>query len=289
MSDVRVDTGVEPGAVISPFYDSMIAKLITHGATRDDAADDMIAALRHDLEVAGPRVNTAFLCALLENADVRALRMDTGLIGRDLAELTRSRIGTPQILAAVQRLLLPAADHRGPWSALDGFQIGRARTLAVPLVVNGVPRTFSVTWPGNAIPHVSIAGETATVAEQPDACIDVPGGLYALFEGEQVEIRWPTYDADALDDGEVGDAVRAPINGKVARVFVKTGDAIVKGDRLAVVEAMKMEHVLLAVRDGVVAGIAVSEGQQVNQGTLLVSLEPSVGLETAVQSAEAAS
>jgi 3-methylcrotonyl-CoA carboxylase alpha subunit len=249
----------------------------------------MIVALRHDLEVAGPRVNTAFLCALLENADVRALRMDTGLIGREIADLTRSRIGTPEMLSAVQRLLLPVADGRGPWDARDGFQLGTARTLAVPLVVNGEARTFSVTWPGNAIPHVSIAGETATVAESPDACIDVPGGLYALFEGEQVEVRWPSYDANDLDDGEAGDAVRAPINGKVARLFVKAGDAIVKGDRLAVVEAMKMEHVLLAPRDGVVAGIAVSEGQQVNQGTLLVSLVPSVGLEPAVQSAEAAS
>ena len=67
--------------------------------------------------------------------------------------------------------------------------------------------------------------------------------------------------------------MRAPINGKVARVFVKAGDAVAKGDRLAVVEAMKMEHVLAAARDGVIASVAVGEGQQVNQGALIVSLE----------------
>jgi 3-methylcrotonyl-CoA carboxylase alpha subunit len=236
----------------------------------------MIMALKHELQVAGPRVNTAFLCALLENPDVRALRMDTGLIGRDLAELTRSRIGTPEVLAAVQHLLAPTDEARGPWSAGDGFQIGTTgRRLSVPLVVNGEARTFGATWTGNgSAPRVSIVGDTATAAEPPDACIDVPGGLYALFEGEQIEVRWPTYDADDIDDGHAGDAVRAPINGKVARVFVKAGDTISKGDRLAVVEAMKMEHVLHAVRDGVIAGVAVSEGQQVTQGTMLVNLEP---------------
>ena len=288
-SGARLETAIRTGDVISPYYDSMIAKLITHGATRDDAADAMVSVLRR-LEVAGPRVNTAFLCALLEHADVRALRMDTGLIGRDIADLTRSRVGTPEILAAVQRLLLPAVMSGGPWRAGDGFQLGAARTLAVPLVVNGEARTFSATWSGNSTaPRVSLANDTAAASAPPDACIDVPGGLYALFEGEQVEVRWPTYDADDIDDGQAGDTVRAPINGKVARVFVAVGDSIVKGDRLAVVEAMKMEHVLLAVRDGVVASIAASEGQQVNQGALLVSLEPNVGLDQTVANAEATS
>ncbi len=275
LSDVRLETGIRPGDVISPFYDSMIAKLITHGATRDDAADEMVAALRHELEVAGPRVNTAFLCALLEHPDVRALRMDTGLIGRDLAELTRPRIGTSEFLAAAQRMLVPAGEMSGPWDALDGFQLGGARVLSVPMVVNGEPRTFKATWAGeSSVPHVALAGDAATIAEPPDARVDVPGGLYALYGGEQVEIRWPTYDADDIDDGHAGDSVRAPINGKVARVFVKAGDTVAKGDRLAVVEAMKMEHVLAALRDGVVATVAVGEGQQVNQGALIVGLEP---------------
>jgi 3-methylcrotonyl-CoA carboxylase alpha subunit len=271
--DVRLETGIRPGDVISPFYDSMLAKLITAGPSRDAAADEMVAVLKRQLEIAGPRVNTAFLCALLEHPDVRALRMDTGLIGRDIAELTRSRIGTPEVLAAAQRMLLPVGELRGPWDALDGFQLGGARALSVPMVVNGEPRMISATWAAEGgAPHVSLAGDAATIAEPPDGCIDVPGGLYALFEGEQVEVRWPTYDADDIDDGHAGDAVRAPINGKVARVFVNAGDRIVKGDRLAVVEAMKME--VAAHRDGVVASVAVVEGEQVNQGALIVGLEP---------------
>ena len=194
------------------------------------------------------------------------------------------RTDQPALVNQRLQMLSPRA------SAGDGFQLGQARALAVPLVVNGETLVFSAAWSGNgAAPRVTVAGDIATAGAPPDACIDVPGGLYALWGGEQVEVRWPVYDADDIDDGHAGDAVRAPINGKVARVFVAAGDSIAKGDRLAVVEAMKMEHVLLATRDGVVASIAVSEGQQVNQGTLLVGLEPSVGSEPAVANAEAAS
>ena len=283
-SAVRLETAVRPGDAISPFYDSMIAKLITHGATRADAVDAMVAALKR-LIVAGPRVNAAFLRQLLEHADVRSGRMDTGLIGRDIADLTRSRIGAPEILAAAANLLTPSSAHvpAGPWSAGDGFQLGRTRTLTVPLVVNGDARTFNAAWfGGEAAPHVTVAGDGAAgAALLPTATVAFPGGLYTLFEGEQVEVRWPVYDADDIDDGHAGDTVRAPINGKVARVFVKPGDRIAKGDRLAVVEAMKMEHVLTATRDGVVATVAVGEGQQVNQGALIVSLELTVSGEEA--------
>jgi len=256
----------------------MIAKLITHGATRDAAADAMVGVLER-LIVAGPRVNAAFLRALLEHSDIRAIRMDTGLIGREIEKLTRSRIGSAEVLAGVAHLLAPSHETGGaadPWHATDGFQLGAPRTLTVPLVVNGEATSFVATWPrGESVPHVAVAGTGVPGAEprQPTACIAHPDGLYAVFEGEQVDVRWPTYDADDIDDGHAGDVVRAPINGKVARIFVKAGDGVAKGDRLAVVEAMKMEHVLAAARDGVVAQVAVGEGQQVNQGALIVSLE----------------
>src|SRR5690606_26927548 len=234
---VRLETAIRAGDVISPFYDSMIAKLITHRTTRDEAADAMIAVLKQ-LVVAGPRVNAAFLRALLDHADVRALRMDTGLIGRDIAELTHSHIGPSEVLASVARLLAPSRGSEAPadpWRAADGFQLGAPRTLTVPLMVNGEAKAFVATWPrGESVPHVAAAGAALAGSEPrlPTACIAVPSGLYAVFEGEQVEIHWPTYDADDVDNGHAGDVVRAPINGKVARIFVKAGDAVAKGDRL---------------------------------------------------------
>jgi 3-methylcrotonyl-CoA carboxylase alpha subunit len=88
----------------------------------------------------------------------------------------------------------------------------------------------------------------------------------------QTELRWPTCEGDALDAAGDGSSIRAPIVGRIAKLFVKAGDAVAKGQRIAVVEAMKMEHVLHAARDGVVATVAVAEGQQVQQGALIAAL-----------------
>jgi 3-methylcrotonyl-CoA carboxylase alpha subunit len=88
----------------------------------------------------------------------------------------------------------------------------------------------------------------------------------------QTELCWPTYEVDAADEAGDGASVRAPIVGRVAKVFVKAGQAVAKGDRVAVVEAMKMEHVLHAPRDGTVKTVAVTEGEQVAQGALVAIL-----------------
>ena len=87
------------------------------------------------------------------------------------------------------------------------------------------------------------------------------------------ELAWPTFDASAVEDNGDGSSVRAPIIGRVAKVFVKKGDAVAKGDRIAVVEAMKMEHVLHAARASNVARSRVAENQQVTLGALIAALE----------------
>jgi 3-methylcrotonyl-CoA carboxylase alpha subunit len=87
-----------------------------------------------------------------------------------------------------------------------------------------------------------------------------------------IEVAFPTYDASSADDGAAGDHVRAPINGKIAKLYVAEGETVEKGARIAVIEAMKMEHVLHAARAGRIAKLAAKEGQQVNQGALIASL-----------------
>ena len=89
---------------------------------------------------------------------------------------------------------------------------------------------------------------------------------------QQIELRWPTYDASSVAEDGDGGSVRAPIIGRVAKLFVSEGDSVAKGDRIAVVEAMKMEHVLHAARAGRIAKLAVKEGQQVTQGALIAAL-----------------
>jgi 3-methylcrotonyl-CoA carboxylase alpha subunit len=96
--------------------------------------------------------------------------------------------------------------------------------------------------------------------------------LYVLHDMRQTTLAWPTFDVDAAAEDGDGSSVRAPIIGRVAKVFVKAGDKVAKGDRVAVVEAMKMEHVMHAARDGVIDKVAAKEGDQVVTGALIASL-----------------
>ncbi len=277
---LRVESGVEAGDAVSPYYDSMIAKLIASAATRDEAADIMVEALKETI-LAGPVSNQSFLAALLSDADVRAARMDTGSIGRDLERFSARPVRDAALASGIATFLDDLADEAefsascdptSPWSVRDGFQLGSPRREQRTLVVNGTSTKVDYAWSTSG-PHIPAPGPhdldplTSYFEHRPG-----PGRLLVIADGAQIEIARPVYDASAVDDGHAGDHVRAPINGKVARVFVAEGQTVIKGDRIAVVEAMKMEHVLHAARDGTIAKVAASEGQQVTQGTLIASL-----------------
>src|SRR5690606_15109316 len=152
---VRVDTGVEEGAAVSPFYDPMIAKIIAHGADRDAAFDRLSAALAAT-RVAGPKCNLAFLRALAGHEAVRKGGFDTGLIDRELANLTAGGVSEATIGAAVAALVeedaaRPAAGPAGwtdPWTVRDAFQFSGARTVALKVEVDGEAREVALQWAG---------------------------------------------------------------------------------------------------------------------------------------------
>jgi 3-methylcrotonyl-CoA carboxylase alpha subunit len=278
---LRVETGIRSGGEVSPYYDSMVVKLITAAPVRLAAMDAMIEALSRTV-LAGPVTNQSFLAGLLSDPDVRRNAMDTGLIGRDLDRLAARPDRTAAIAAGIATLLGHLADEAdalssdpprsrpSPWHTRDGFQIGAPRTEHRKLLVDGAPMTFDVTWgpEGARVKGADGAVPFRHYAEHRPG----PGRLLVVADGVQTELALPTYDASEIDDGQTGDTVRAPINGKVARVFVSEGEAVAKGDRIAIVEAMKMEHVLHAARAGTIAKVAAREGQQVNQGALIASL-----------------
>jgi 3-methylcrotonyl-CoA carboxylase alpha subunit len=278
---LRVETGIRSGGEVSPYYDSMVVKLITAAPVRLAAMDAMIEALSRTV-LAGPVTNQSFLAGLLSDPDVRRNAMDTGLIGRDLDRLAARPDRTAAIAAGIATLLGHLADEAdalssdpprsrpSPWHTRDGFQIGAPRTEHRKLLVDGAPMTFDVTWgpEGARVKGADGAVPFRHYAEHRPG----PGRLLVVADGVQTELALPTYDASEIDDGQTGDTVRAPINGKVARVFVSEGEAVAKGDRIAIVEAMKMEHVLHAARAGTIAKVAAKEGQQVNQGALIASL-----------------
>jgi 3-methylcrotonyl-CoA carboxylase alpha subunit len=285
---IRVDSGVEQGSAISPYYDSLIAKLIASGPDRATAIVRLVEALRATL-VAGPRTNAAFLHALLTHSAFAAGTMDTGLIGREGAGLTAVTPNPKAIAYGVAEMLWRAyhdlASQRGgrswgdgysPWNAHDGFQLGGSRSQRITVLADGVPTKAEVEW-GAAGPRVRLPdfeGVPYTSLMHPEEppyrySMQLAGDsnpLYVLHDMRQTELRWPTYEVDAADAAGDGASIRAPIIGRVAKVFVRAGDAVSKGDRIAVVEAMKMEHVLHAPRDGVVERVAVKEGEQVVQG-----------------------
>ncbi len=281
LDGIRLESGVRAGDEISPFYDSMIAKLIS-------AEDDRAAAMRavvdglSALVVAGPRTNARFLRNLLVLPDVERGRMDTGLIARELTTLTDATVHADAISSGVASLLHDAAPPSGPtqgwtdpWARGDAFQLGGSRRLTFPVVIADAERQVSAVWErGEETIELPVWGgldrrsAPGVIAVRADG----RGGILVLDDLLQVEIRHPAYDAAGEANGHTGGSIRAPINGKVVKVFVAEGQAVAKGERIAVVEAMKMEHVLHAARDGIIGRLAVKEGQQVNQGTLIAAL-----------------
>jgi 3-methylcrotonyl-CoA carboxylase alpha subunit len=141
------------------------------------------------------------------------------------------------------------------------------------VLVDGAPTKVQVQW-GPDGPDVQMEGKQGPPPAESRRmrAVGASRPIYVLHDMRQTALDWPTFDAGAGDEADDGTAVRAPIIGRVAKVFVAQGDTVAKGDRIAVVEAMKMEHVLHAPRAGRIDKIAVKEGDQVTLGALIAAL-----------------
>ena len=277
----RADSGVRTGDAISPFYDPMIAKIITHGPTRDVALSRMRAALG-GTQVAGTVTNLGFLSALCAHAGFGAGDVDTGLIGRDLDALVAVPAARPAdvALAALAALgLLEAGQDHG------GFALWSPLVWTVTLEHEGEALEARIACEGPDQRRVMLGADAVQALRQggrwhldgqvaPD--VKITGDLVTVFTGAGLGFRFVdplARDAAAAGDGNL---IEAPMPGLVKAVFAKAGQAVQAGDRLAVLEAMKMEHALLAARDGVVAEVLVTAGAQVEAGAALVRLEAEV-------------
>ena len=267
----RIDTGVREGDRITPYYDPMIAKITVHGEDRAAALRAMARALE-GCEIAGTVTNLGFLARLVRHEGFAAGDVDTGIIGRDLAALTAPEAPSPEVLAVAAVVALGV--EAGP---LSGF------TLWAPLrhhVALGETGVLVVPGPGGRA-AVHLGDRVLEVEHGPDGW-RVDGrkpGLRAVRLGGAVHVFGPGGGRFELADplargGEAaaGGRVDAPMPGKVTEIAVTAGTAVAKGDRLAVLEAMKMEHVLVAPRDGVVAEVLAAAGDQVEAGAALVRL-----------------
>ncbi|PSC03011.1 carbamoyl-phosphate synthase subunit L [Alsobacter soli] len=282
---LRIDAGVAEGDAVTPFYDPMIAKVIAHGDTREDALERLATALGETI-VAGPRSNVAFLKALCEAPEFRAGHFDTGFIDRNLEALGAAPKPFPAAAAAAGALALVARQterslasagvaRRGPaspWDVADAFQLSGERRIGLPLTVEGERVDATLGWDEEG-PSVEIPGHPVPVGQHELSIVETDEGLIVLDAGRQTSVR--LYDAldHAADEVDAGGVVKAPMHGKVVAIFVTEGEVVEKGQRLAVVEAMKMEHALVAPRAGTVIEIAAEAGQQVPEGAKLVVVE----------------
>lgn len=280
-TEARIDSGVQAGDGISPWYDPMIAKLVVHGPTRDVALKQLERALRQT-EVGGTVTNVSFLALLAAQPNFVAEDVDTGLIERHLETLAvqPSACTKARSVAALTALGLRPLEGSAPpetlvlWSPL---------THTVRLDHNGEGFEVHVTVQGTGDYRVALGDVTHHVTYR-DSLWWIDGAKVAARttqSGDVLTVFWGNGYVfqliDPLDQGEEaaagGNLIAAPMPGLVKAVFVSEGQEVAQGDRVAILEAMKMEHALLAPRDGTVARVLVAEGAQVEDGTALVQLQ----------------
>ncbi|SOH92976.1 3-methylcrotonyl-CoA carboxylase alpha subunit [Monaibacterium marinum] len=275
--NVRADSGVRAGDEITPFYDPMIAKLITHGPTRDVALGQLRSALEQTV-VAGSVTNLPFLAALTRHAGFAAGQVDTGLIERDQTALTYVEPATPQITAIAGLSLMGLFDA----PARAGFTLWSQHVQTIELGEDAVRVTTN--GPDDFAVRVGDADVAITGLRVQGHDVRFTGGRYrfsrtddtvTIFAGAVPHV-FTRIDplARAAEGGAGGDVLLAPMPGLIKVVNTKPGDAVSQGDALIVMEAMKMEHTLTAPRDGIVAQLAAAPGRQVADGDVLLSLEP---------------
>lgn len=249
----RIETGVAQGDAISPFYDPMIAKIVTHAETREQAIGRMEDCLSQQL-VFPVKTNAPFLLRALLSQEFTSAQLDTGLIGRnpDWADaVSPSQAALAQAAQAMIRREVAAHPV-----AVSGFRLNAPAQSAVAMMLGNTVVTGDAAPPGAGILQLT-DGETVWLNEA--------GETFAL---KLFAVRG-TGQASAADG-----AIIAPMPGKVIAVDVSEGQAVTAGQRLMVLEAMKMEHALTAPFDGVVEGLAVSAGGQVQVEAVLATVVP---------------
>jgi acetyl/propionyl-CoA carboxylase alpha subunit len=262
---IRVDTGVEQGGEVSQFYDPMIAKLIVHAETREEAAEDLAEAARQ-VEVWPVKTNAAFVMKCLEHPRFVAGDVDTGFIAAeesDLAAEPLSEMGIEDAANRLRQFASPRGDRTiSPWDHLDGaigFRANAPDQRTQSVRVDGAHHLAQLLGEDDH-PMTRLIGLSAT-------------RVIAFENGSAFDVSAFGRAGSGSGSGPASDgALRAPMPGKIVATPAKAGDTVTRGQPIVVLEAMKMEHALVAPFDGVVGEIGVSVGDQVAADTVLATV-----------------
>jgi 3-methylcrotonyl-CoA carboxylase alpha subunit len=294
--DLIVDAGVAQGDEVTLHYDPMIAKLVAHGSSRGAAIERLRAALK-SIEIAGVRTNAAFLIAALAHPEFRAGAIDTGFIERNLDALIGDGVPDAQTLAAAAlHLVLEAAPRGGPWSQADGWRVsgakarsgapfrfklpGAAETSKVLLAFRADEIEADIDGARLSLTFVERSGGALTVS-----CRSADGAwrnrrmsfaragerLFVMSAGATHELLIAAPFEPEEADTEPSRAIAAPLAGRIVSVLAQAGQKVRRGQALVVLEAMKMEHTLVAESEGVIERVACSAGDQVQEGQVIVA------------------
>ena len=288
----RIDTGIQDGDEITPFYDPMIAKVIVHGADRAAALGKLTRALEAS-SISGVANNLGFLARLSRHGDVASGNVDTGLIGRSMDMLAADAPPTARLIAIAALAVLKQLDRpksKDPWATLSGWRAWGQAEQSVELLWRDQLFRVPVRWRGerrfDVETHAGPVAVDASAMNGSDGHLVIdgrkvtpsvsehPGGIDVLLAGgERASFRLPDTVGGDFGEDEAEDRLVSPMPGVVKLLNAGPGAKVAKGDRLAVVEAMKTEYALSAPRDGVVASVAVAVGDTVTAGAVLLQLE----------------
>jgi len=286
---LRVEHALRSGSEIPPFYDSMIAKLISHGATRDEARRRLIHGIEQTAAF-GVTTNQAFLAACLQHAEFAAGRATTAFIGRNRADLLAPRKGARSDAAIAALLLYITDPFAPPWRsgrtlaatfllparveldrAVYDIEIVRERDGGYAARLDGTEYKFEIDELSREAIRFRRGGltESARFFREGDQ-------LHILRQGFTVSVRDLTKSAPAAVGASSSDGrIRAAMNGRVVAVLVKQGERVTAGQPVITLEAMKMEHVHSAPISGTISAVEVTEGEQVTTGRIVVEIEAS--------------
>ncbi len=309
----RADSGVEEGQAITPFYDPMIAKIIRHGRTREEALARLRAALA-EIRVAGLDTNARFLHRLASDPDFIKGDVSTRYIADHEETLFAKRTNEDRILAAaLADLVLSAPAASDPWAALQGFRLNKPAKWVFWATVEGeaaIARVFADggEYVAEIDANATAAGRRARADGSPPPASSAEGGRKFRFAAERVgadirltmggesfvasiaphargkrifigaehaDIQHPDVLSGAMGGHSAEGSLNAPMPGVVTLLKAKPGDRVSAGAVLLVMEAMKMEHAIKAPHDGVVKAFRAKAGEQVKDGALLVEFEES--------------